>query len=1232
MKLLSARATAHHSAHNDSAILLFSQNDDGQNNRWLHEYAPIHFGRGNQVKRMIMVQTPLRFRFGTSRGFDVRLSLLLVACSVAPLYADDILLLVDEVPQHGVVVCDIDLTDAARYCEVTPVVPWRVKAELSPGGTPVPVQFVPTTGFDPEEQVAGTVILKLPAGGKYRVRLKFDSNGPDTPPASRAEPFDRKVTTPFFRAFHDPAKMGGLPSRFEFVTSGKVFQRFRWNDRVHDPTLGSFGLANDRQPKVDRVSSGPLATVVRVRARYMHADGSQRESRPEATYDWCYLHDLPLIRVTATATQQPPRPWREAHFLELNFPGDDFTHWAGGKPPAEGTFEGTTKSFHFNDWGALIDGSDAIAMLDCGRALFYDHRGGSYLHAHGDRAWQPWSEPRREWSAWLWIGTAHKVTEQIRVATDALPTRASVDVAVASIQTQIQAARRRWETQPTTVRQQTWWHAAGAAQLAARGQFKQAIQTAQGHKPPNWTVLQAGDLGLVFVKHDQGISLQSLFDTAAGRQLISTDSEPLFEITMRDVETKQEVRLTADDGWQHVDVSAAAWRDKHSTTGTPARLSRDGQECPSYKKHGSIDRLPQTNSADAPAPKIDLCWNTPTDERIGAVEVVARATPDTDNHCVAWQLKVTSQGDRWALWRVGFPRVAVGELGPDTTLFVPRAAGQVETGAWRRGFTFGGRYPSGWTSMQYMAAYAEDRSTGLYVATHDPFGSTKQIDAHSHPDRRAVTLSFDHPVPDMGKPANQFELSGEAVWQLLRGDWFDAAVIYRDWVREHAKWYPELSADGRADTPQWMRELPVWGLGGGNPKSGLPVLQEFAREMELPVGFHWYNWHQIPFDNDYPHYFPADEGFADAVKLLQQQDIYVMPYINGRLWDTHDRGAEDFKFSKLALPAATKDEDGKPYIETYGSKESDGNKVELAAMCPSTHLWQTKVRDTVLRLVNECHVRGVYIDQVAAAKPQLCFDSAHDHPLGGGHWWTESYWKMLSQIRRDMPHDRILTTECNAEPYLKWFDGYLTWHWQYDGQVPAFPAVYGGAIQMFGRAYRGGPTKDLALRMKAGQQLVFGEQIGWIHPGVVRESENIAFLKEIVQLRWRLRRYFYAGQMTRPPKLQGHIPTVTADWQWSGVWPVTTPAAMTGAWQLPKDNRAVVLMVNVSDDLIATCVEFDARECGIATDKIRVTVVAGGLAQESFTAPRHCNRDVSLPPRTAQAWEIEPAATDEAKD
>jgi len=1114
----------------------------------------------------------------------VLLLFLVLSCVCSLARSEDILIKVDDAPGHGLVVADIDLTDAARWCKVGRVEPNNVRARQITDGASVPAQFVPAADYDPTTRVAGTLISRLPTGGNARLGLSFDMEKAGDEGTAADETFDGAVTTKSFSAVHDSAKMGGLPSRFEFVSSGKVFERFRWNDRVHDPEMGSFNLSNDPQPVMQRVSTGPLATVVRVCSRYMQSGGSHPKSKPEATYDWIYLHDSPLVRVTSTASQQPGKPWSEAHFLELNFPGDDFPEWAGGEPVEKGQFIGKTRGFHFNQWGALVDGNHAIAMLDCGQALFYDHRGGSYLQAHGSRAWQAWPEPTRQWSAWLWIGAADNVVEAIRSAAAELPSRASVKVAVASVDEKIAATKRRWTEQQSPVKQQTWWHAAGAAQLADVGRFQQAIETTEGKTPDDWTVLNAGKLGMILERSDGGIRLLSLFDTTADCQLSAPGSEPLFELALRDVETKEEVRLTADTGWREVQV---------------APIGTDGG--------------------------IELRWKATIDERFGALEVVAQALPTAASNSIAWTLSVAGIGERWSLWRVAFPKVAVRELGSESMLFLPRAAGQLEKDAWRRALNSSGRYPSGWTTMQYMAAYAEDGSTGLYTGVHDPFGSTKEIRAQSRPNQREVVLSFEHPVADMGTPGNRFELCGQAVWQHMAGDWFDAAVIYRQWVRQHAKWYPSLTKDGRADTPEWMRELSVWGLGGGDPKSGLPVLQKFAEQLGLPVGFHWYNWHQIPFDNDYPHYFPADEGFADAVKLLQSKDIYIMPYINGRLWDTRDKGSEDFQFSKLARPAATKDEQGKPYTEVYGSKETDGSKVELAAMCPTTELWQTKVREIVLRLMNECGVRGVYIDQIAAAQPRLCFDASHGHPIGGGHWWTESYWKMMDTIRREMPEDRMLTTECNAEPYVNWFDGYLTWHWQYDGQVPAFPAVYGGAIQMFGRAYRGGPTKDLALRMKAGQQLVFGEQIGWIGPEVVNEKENFAFLRQIVHLRWRLRRYFNAGQMARPPKLHGEIPNVTADWQWHGVWPVTTPVAMSGAWQLPSENRTVLLMVNVGDKPIATHLKFNAAEYGISSEQVRVAVVKSDGEGESFTGTRSLHRDVTLPSRRAVAWELTPS-------
>jgi hypothetical protein len=250
-------------------------------------------------------------------------------------------------------------------------------------------------------------------------------------------------------------------------------------------------------------------------------------------------------------------------------------------------------------------------------------------------------------------------------------------------------------------------------------------------------------------------------------------------------------------------------------------------------------------------------------------------------------------------------------------------------------------------------------------------------------------------------------------------------------------------------------------------------------------------------------------------------------------------------------------------------------------------------------------------------------DRSHGHPLGGGHWWNEGYWKMLENIRRRMPLDTVLTTECNAEPFIQWFDGYLTWHWQRDGQVPAFPAVYGGAIQMFGRAYRGGDTKDLALRMKAAQQLVFGEQLGWLDPGVVKEKENAEFFRQMVQLRAVFSRYFSAGEMARPPKLLGSIPAVRADWQWSGHWWVTNNAVLTGAWQLPKEKRMLLLLVNVSDQSVPAQAQFNATATGISSRALRVRrTTAGGSSTDWQSWPTLVDHSVVLASRQAEAWEL----------
>jgi hypothetical protein len=715
---------------------------------------------------------------------------------------------------------------------------------------------------------------------------------------------------------------------------------------------------------------------------------------------------------------------------------------------------------------------------------------------------------------------------------------------------------------------------------------------------PKQALSTSGDLKLVLQPTTNGISLLSLYDLAAQRELLAPASLPLFTLKLRRIASNDERTLSADAGWRQVAI------------------------------HSHADR-------------VSLAWDRPEDDSLFGIHVSATATPDSQHHAWRWTLQVQNSSPDWTTWRVVFPQLALRKPGDDAVALVPAGPGQLKPDAWDVPFRQECKYPGGWYwGLQFMAAYASAPTpSGLYVAMHDPHGATKDITMASDPQAGALQMIFDHAAPDMGHPGNAFTLSGEAVWQLLRGDWFDAAMIYKDWARQHALWWPRLGEDGRPDTPLWMRELCLWASGGSShDMTGHPTLEattDAVRQLQafvgLPLGFHWYCWHQIPFDNDYPHYFPALPGFPEAVRELQRSDVHVMPYINGRLWDTRDRGTEDFEFSRVALPAATKDETGAPYTETYGSLEADGTPVRLAPMCPTTDLWQARVRDLVARLFSECGVDGVYIDQVAAAAAVLCMDPTHGHPLGGGHWWNDGYWQMIEAIRAAMPAERMITTECNAESFLHCFDGYLTWHWQQDNMVPVFPAVYGGAIQMFGRNYGGTagmdePTQALAWRMRAGQQFIYGEQLGWFNMRLVNEALPMGFIRQLARLRWRLRRYFYAGEMARPPKLEGHIPRLRANWEWyaAGDTPwVTTDALMCGAWRMRRENCLVLLFANVSDEPIETTVRWNAADYGIVTSAATGTLLDDEREILSYSLPDRYEGAWTFPAQKALALRVQ---------
>ena len=307
----------------------------------------------------------------------------------------EILLSVQNAGTNALVVGSVDLTEAARLCGKLPWSATTLTGIETTSGRTTPLQFIPDIDFDPSNHVVGTLVGRLSTPGASEWRLTVGPARKEEAQAS--EVWDGRITGPGYTVEHDPKRQGGLPWRITF-SSGKVLDSFRWNNRLHHQKDGSFSLCDDPEALVKRVSAGPLCTVVRAKSRFVQG-GRQPASQPAAVYDWYYFADRPLVYVTVKIQQTTPFGWHEVHPLELNYPGKLMSNWAGGEPLAEGNFEATHKSFPQSVWGLVHDGTNGIGMFQGGQVLLYDGGEGTYIQAHGDSAWQEWSDLQREFSA-----------------------------------------------------------------------------------------------------------------------------------------------------------------------------------------------------------------------------------------------------------------------------------------------------------------------------------------------------------------------------------------------------------------------------------------------------------------------------------------------------------------------------------------------------------------------------------------------------------------------------------------------------------------------------------------------------------------------------------------------------------------------------------------------------------------------------------------------------------------
>lgn len=507
---------------------------------------------------------------------------------------------------------------------------------------------------------------------------------------------------------------------------------------------------------------------------------------------------------------------------------------------------------------------------------------------------------------------------------------------------------------------------------------------------------------------------------------------------------------------------------------------------------------------------------------------------------------------------VKYPIYSFAHLGKGDTLVHPYMSGVEVASPTEEQFRHGqsGRFPSGTVSMQFGAYYNSARR-GIYFGFEDGLARTKNYTVEGK--RSNLNVSWEHPmVADPGK--NHSTLNGKAVVELYQGSWYEAGEIYRRFLEKDAVWW--IRDLPRKSTPEWFRNNTLWILFfTGTEKEAEDLKETFAylrSYFELPFAVHWYQWSDDKYMG-WPHY-PIKDFTLRINRELRKHDIYTLPYIDTRLWKVKDGpGNTDYMYKSHGFKYASKTADGKAYHEKYG------HDALFSIMCPYAKGW-VDVMDTLVRRVESYGFNGVYHDQVATGRPRMCYDRSHGHLLNDPALWLEKgYWPMFERFfaylhkkNRSFCH----TTEENAEPYLKQFDGYLVWRWTDAGQIPLYQSIYSGRAQFVGRLYNHSrPGERQSFFSKLAQQLVNAEQLGWFNvPDIRSADERRLFVKKAMHLRKALLYYFNEGRMLKPlsfAKIRMEQPL------WGGNDPqkVRMPAIANSAFR-GKDGSEMYLFVN----------------------------------------------------------------------
>jgi hypothetical protein len=335
-------------------------------------------------------------------------------------------------------------------------------------------------------------------------------------------------------------------------------------------------------------------------------------------------------------------------------------------------------------------------------------------------------------------------------------------------------------------------------------------------------------------------------------------------------------------------------------------------------------------------------------------------------------------------------------------------------------------YP-GMPFAQFLA-YWNDRA-GIFINCEDPSGAIKLIKPLHH--KRGMRLGVAHvgDWPTRGKR----QLEYDVILRSFKGDWYDAAEIYRDWtLQQH---WARKPLHQRTDVPQWLLDSPphiivrIQGqldLGPADPnleflpyRKVVPLLEGVSQSVKSPVVPVIMSWER-PGPWIYPDCFPpagGEETLREFTRMAREQGWHIGTFCNGTRW---------------VVGHFWSGYDGRKYF-----REHDGAR--MVCRTHSQQMWPegwdqswrpsypacmavAGTREIALKFMRTLIDYGLdwiqFFDQNVGAATFPCYSKQHGHAAMPGKWMTggmrgmlDSFHEVAAELRRKSNRELVLSVE-----------------------------------------------------------------------------------------------------------------------------------------------------------------------------------------------------------------------------